>query len=197
MECPDAPGDWGVLVATNCCSLQLCPGHTGFDRGGPRFAQGRGRAGGRGRRCAPARVAWRSSPVTARSLAAVDHDVTLAQYRSLVVLASRGPQTPGALASALGVHASTVTRMCDRLVAKRLIRRGGSPTSRREVELRLTAKGRRLVDSVTRRRRAEIAAIVGRVPVSQQRAMVRTLHRFGEAATEPADSGWFLDWTGE
>jgi DNA-binding MarR family transcriptional regulator len=135
--------------------------------------------------------------VAARSLAAVDHDVTLAQYRTLVVLASRGPQTPGALAAALGVHASTVTRMCDRLVAKRLIRRGGSPTNRREVDLRLTAKGRRLVDSVTRRRREEIAEIVARVPGTQRRAMVRALNRFGEAATEPGDSGWFLDWTGE
>ena len=39
--------------------------------------------------------------VAVRSLAAVDHDVTLPQYRALVVLASRGPQRPTELADAL------------------------------------------------------------------------------------------------
>ena len=41
--------------------------------------------------------------VSARSLAGVDHDVTLPQYRALVVLASRGVQRPGDLADALGL----------------------------------------------------------------------------------------------
>jgi DNA-binding MarR family transcriptional regulator len=131
--------------------------------------------------------------VAARSLAAVDHDVTLPQYRALVVLASRGPQTPGELAGALEVHASTATRMCDRLVAKRLVHRGRRPSDRRTVELRLTARGRRLVDSVTARRRAEILRVVERVPMSQRRAMVRALHTFGAAAGEPGDAGWFLE----
>ena len=65
--------------------------------------------------------------VAVRSLAAVDHDVTLPQYRALVVLASRGPQRPTGLADALGVHPSTITRLCDRLVGKRLVQRGESP----------------------------------------------------------------------
>jgi len=131
--------------------------------------------------------------VAARSLSDVEHDVTLPQYRALVVLASRGPQAPGGLAVALGVHASTVTRLCDRLVAKRLVHRGPSTIDRRTVELRLTARGRRLVDSVTDRRRDEIARIVARVPASQRRAMVRALHAFGDAAGEPQDAGWFLE----
>src|SRR5947209_16227591 len=91
--------------------------------------------------------------VAVRSLAAVDHDVTLPQYRALVVLASRGPQRPTALAETLAVHPSTITRLCDRLVAKRLVRRGESAASRREVSIELTAKGRRLADAVTERRR--------------------------------------------
>ncbi len=102
--------------------------------------------------------------VAVRSLVAVDHDVTLPQYRALVVLASRGPQRPTALAEALAVHPSTITRLCDRLVTKRLVHRGGSPTNRREVSIRLTPKGRRLVDTVTDRRRTEIATIVARIP---------------------------------
>ena len=129
--------------------------------------------------------------VAARSLAAVDHDVTLPQYRALVVLASRGPQRPTGLADALAVHPSTITRLCDRLVAKRLVQRSESPTNRREVSIRLTPKGRRLVDAVTERRRAEIAAIVARIPTRERATMVRALHALGEAAGEPADAAWF------
>ncbi len=129
--------------------------------------------------------------VAIRSLAAVDDDVTLPQHRALVVLAARGPCRPGELADALGVHPSTITRLCDRLVAKRLVRRTESSSNRREVTVTLTAKGRRLVDSVTARRRVEIAEIVRRVPERERVTMVRALHTFGEAAGEPADSGWF------
>ena len=59
--------------------------------------------------------------VAARSLATVADDVTLAQYRVLIELASRGPQRLADLATALSVDRSTATRMCDRLVRKRLV----------------------------------------------------------------------------
>ncbi len=129
--------------------------------------------------------------VAARSLAAVDHDVTLPQYRALVVLGSRGPQRPTELAEALAVHPSTVTRLCDRLVAKRLVHRSESTANRREVSIRLTPKGRRLVDAVTARRREEIAAIAQSVPARDRAATVHALHALGDAAEEPDDAAWF------
>src|SRR5690242_8818690 len=110
--------------------------------------------------------------VAVRLLAAIDDDVTLPQYRALVVLASRGPQRPTELADALAVHPSTITRLCDRLVAKRLVDRSESPANRREVSIRLTPKGRRLVDAVTARRREEIASIVTDIPARERAAMV-------------------------
>src|SRR5262245_49653733 len=97
--------------------------------------------------------------VAARSLAAVDDTVTLPQFRLLVVLASRGPQNVGALADELGVHSSTVTRMCDRLVKRGLIAREPSSESRREVIVRLGRRGRRLLDRVTAVRRAAIGDV--------------------------------------
>jgi DNA-binding MarR family transcriptional regulator len=130
--------------------------------------------------------------VAVRSLAAVDSDVTLPQYRALVVLASRGAQRPTVLAEALALHPSTITRLCDRLVAKRLVQRATSPTNRREVTIVLTPKGRRLVDSVTQERRAEIAQIVARVPARERTTLIHALHALGAAADEPADSDWFL-----
>ena len=129
--------------------------------------------------------------VAARSLAAIDHDVTLPQYRALVVLAGRGPLRPTELAEALAVHPSTITRLCDRLVARRLVQRATSPANRREVSIRLTTKGRRLVDAVTDRRRHEIAAIAAGIPERERAATVRALHALGEAASEPDDAAWF------
>jgi DNA-binding MarR family transcriptional regulator len=129
--------------------------------------------------------------VAVRSVAAAGQDITLPQYRALVVLASRGPKRPTSLAEELDVHPSTVTRLCDRLVAKRLVQRRESRTNRREVSITLTASGRRLVDAVTERRRVEIAQIVDRVPTEERATMVRALHALGDAAGEPDDTMWF------
>ena len=49
--------------------------------------------------------------LAARSLAEVAEEVTLAQYRALIVLASNGPQRVASLAEALGVTPPTATRM--------------------------------------------------------------------------------------
>ena len=49
--------------------------------------------------------------VATRSLGAAAEETTIAQYRALVVLASRGPQRMAALASALGVAPSTAGRL--------------------------------------------------------------------------------------
>ena len=70
--------------------------------------------------------------VAARSLSDVAEEVTLPQYRTLIVLASRGPQNLVGLAEAVGVTSATATRMCDRLVKKTVDsasnREGRSPT---------------------------------------------------------------------
>lgn len=98
--------------------------------------------------------------IAARSLLDLDADVTLPQYRVLVVLASRGGQRVVDIAAEFQVDASAATRMCDRLVRKGLIRRDRSEGDRREVVLALTPAGRNLVRSVTSRRRREFARLV-------------------------------------
>jgi DNA-binding MarR family transcriptional regulator len=135
--------------------------------------------------------------VAARSLGGVTDKITLPQYRALVVLAGQGPQNARALAEILGIHTSTLTRLCDRLITKGLITRGESPANRREIVLDLTPRARRIVRSVTDRRRAEIADIVSRVPRTQREAMVKALQAFGDAAGEPMESAWLPGWTDE
>jgi DNA-binding MarR family transcriptional regulator len=133
--------------------------------------------------------------VAARSIAQADDTVTLPQYRALVALAARGPLNMGAVASELGVHSSTATRMCDRLVAKGLIERAISPVSRREVTVRLAPEGRRLLQKVTASRRREIGEILAKVPEELREAMVDALQAFGEAAGEVPDQAWAAGWS--
>jgi DNA-binding MarR family transcriptional regulator len=132
--------------------------------------------------------------VAARSLAATEERVSLAQYRVLVVLASRGPQRTADLAAALSVNPSTATRVCDHLVVKRLIRRQRATADRREVRLALSASGRHLVEEVTRRRRAEISRIVAAVPAHDRRLVIDALRALADAAGEVPGADWALGW---
>jgi DNA-binding MarR family transcriptional regulator len=132
--------------------------------------------------------------VAARSLAEVAEEVTLPQYRALVVLVSRGPQRVSSLAEALAVAPPTATRMCDRLVRKGLVRRRASSEDRREVWLSVTPTGRELVDQVTERRRGEITALLAEIPASEQTAMVELFTRLAEIAGEVPDQDWAVGW---
>lgn len=130
--------------------------------------------------------------ISARSLADVD-DVTLPQFRALVVLAGSKDVTVSTLAERLDIHPSTATRLCDRLVRKGLIRRGEHHRDRREIEVVLSSEGRQLIDHVTRRRRRELARIAQRMPEAKLRHAVTGLRAFAEAAGETPEAtlfGW-------
>ncbi|WP_326751031.1 MarR family transcriptional regulator [Streptomyces hirsutus] len=123
--------------------------------------------------------------VSARSLGAVGDRVTLPQFRMLTVLSTRGDTKLVALAGLLHVAPSTAMRMVDRLIAAGLAVRHTNRANRRETLLRLTDEGRRTVEDVTARRRAEIAAIVERLTPGERVALVEALTAFNEAGGEP------------
>jgi DNA-binding MarR family transcriptional regulator len=132
--------------------------------------------------------------VAARSLSDVAEEVTLTQYRALIVLASRGPQSLAPLADAVAVTPPTASRLCERLVRKGLIARREDHRDRRQVRLALTPAGRELVDAVTRRRRAEIARLLESVPRDSQRQMVDALRALANAAGEVPEQEWSTGW---
>ena len=114
--------------------------------------------------------------VATRSLGAAAEETTIAQYRALVVLASRGPRRIADLAEALDVAPSTAGRMGDRLVRKGLVRRHRARGDRRVVLVSVTPAGRQVVDEATGRRRELIADILG------QAAGIRSAGRRAGAA---------------
>lgn len=122
--------------------------------------------------------------IAARSLASVEDDVSPVQFRALVVMWEREVCTPGALAEELGVHPSTATRLCDRLVAKRLVHRTAAAASRREVELHLTDSGRRLVDEVIELRRRDLTTVARRLTADERSALIDALASFNAAAVQ-------------
>jgi DNA-binding MarR family transcriptional regulator len=134
--------------------------------------------------------------VAARSLAAAGDEVTLPQYRALVVLAAHGPKNTAELAAALAVNPSTATRMCDRLVRKGLVRRHRQSGDRRSVRIALTAAGRDLVAEVTRQRRAELARLLGALPPEQHEPVIAAFRAFAAAAGELPQPGATLGWAG-
>jgi DNA-binding MarR family transcriptional regulator len=132
--------------------------------------------------------------VAARSLSDISEEVTLTQYRTLVVLASRGPQNLVGLAEVVGVTPATATRMCDRLVKKKLIVRQSEQDDRRQVRLALTKKGLKLVGTVTDRRRREIEAILSAIDPEEQTVLVQALSQFAAAAGEVPERDWSIGW---
>lgn len=133
--------------------------------------------------------------VAARSLAAAEDEVTLPQYRVLVLLSNRGAQRALDLADQLGVTQSTVTRMCDRLERKGLINRERPRDNRRVVITAISARGQQLVDAVTRRRRTEIRTILRRMATDDREALVSVLRSFADAAGEAPEPSWSLGWS--
>ncbi|BBX73901.1 MarR family transcriptional regulator [Mycobacterium shinjukuense] len=123
--------------------------------------------------------------ISANSIARVDDSITIPQFRTLVILSTRGPINLATLASLLGVQPSATGRMVDRLVSAGLIDRLPHPTSRRELLAALTKRGREVVRQVTAYRRSEIARIVARMPQPERQGLVRALTAFTDAGGEP------------
>ncbi len=135
--------------------------------------------------------------VAARSLSEIEGTVTVTQFRTLVVLdGHRDGVNLNSLAERLEVATSTAVRMIDRLLAAGLVTRQENPADRREVLLGLTPDGRRIVRTVTARRRKQIARIVKAMPNERRSELLEALSAFasaaGEAIPDPAISrlGW-------
>ncbi|TWG24843.1 MarR family winged helix-turn-helix transcriptional regulator [Actinoplanes teichomyceticus] len=135
--------------------------------------------------------------LTLRSLGAAAADVTLPQFRTLVVLAVRGPLRSTDIAEELGVNPSTGTRMCDRLVRKGLIDRMPDPGDRRVVRLGLTSAGRDVVGRVIAARRAELVRIVAATAGVWQPAVIDALTAFAAATGEGGEPDWWLGWSAD
>jgi DNA-binding MarR family transcriptional regulator len=116
--------------------------------------------------------------------------VTLPQFRALLAIDRWGPCSAGGLAQRLGVHTSSVTRVCDRLVRARHMTRETNPDNRREVVLAVTDSGRALVRTVLDRRAREVRRVLSALPDQARRDLVRLASEVVQADTRTRGHGW-------
>lgn len=115
-----------------------------------------------------------------RSLEVIGGEVTLPQLRLLLVLRDLEPCPSVRVAEALGLGASSVTRLADRLVGSGHVTRGGDPANRSVVTLALSDRGHHVVAEVMRARAAEFERILARLSPqtrAETAAGLRELHR--------------------
>ena len=115
--------------------------------------------------------------IAEESIERVAPEVTLQQFRALMVLHEDGPQNAAALADALGIARSTLTRLADRLVRDGLINRATDPTDRRAVLLSVSQRGSRTAQRVKAWRLRELARRFADVPSEERPAVADVLKR--------------------
>ncbi|MDF9810775.1 MarR family transcriptional regulator [Streptomyces sp. SPB162] len=104
------------------------------------------------------------------------------QLRALTVVEERAGANLRTLSDALGSRPPSVSRLCDRLEAGGLLERTPSATSGREVELRLTSRGRTALHDIRALRRHEVTEVLQTMSAAQLAALAEGLEAFQDAA---------------
>jgi DNA-binding MarR family transcriptional regulator len=136
------------------------------------------------------RAARAFSGIVASSLAEVDDQVTPQQLRVLVAVATHRRANASTVSDALDLHPSSATRLCDRLVGAGLLDRRSDPGDRRQVALRLTESGLRLLDVVMEHRRSRLTEVLRGLTEDERRDLERCLTLFSDAVGEPSEADW-------
>jgi DNA-binding MarR family transcriptional regulator len=110
--------------------------------------------------------------------------LTMAQFRTMAFLYRRSGCSLRALAVHLGVTAPTCSVLVDRLVRRGVVSRSQSQTSRREVALRLTQRGRTQFEAAKEAARWQTARVLTAVPDAALRRLNRDLDALATAFTE-------------
>ncbi|MFJ7214721.1 MarR family transcriptional regulator [Amycolatopsis sp. NPDC098790] len=114
-------------------------------------------------------------------------EVSFPQTRLLLILDRLGRVPSSRLAAAMGVNASSVTRLADRLESLGYVARGRDARNRSVVTLEVTDPGHELVARILEQRHAALGALLDRLPPSQRKSAAAAARRLvNAAATVPA-----------
>ena len=113
--------------------------------------------------------------LSARASMELPAAVSLTQLRALGAVEDNGPCTLGRLATDLMISVSSASRLVDRIAAAGLLDRRQSESSRRELTLQVTARGRRLLRRHEAARRAVFAEALRGVSLGDAEALLRGL----------------------
>jgi DNA-binding MarR family transcriptional regulator len=126
--------------------------------------------------------------LTMRSIEVLAGAVTIPQFRLLLVLADIGQVPSSRLAAKLGMLASSVTRLADRLEAAGLLIRGHDPGNRSIVTVEVSPSGRELVARVVARRQALLAELLAGMTPAERAEAGRVARRLAELAASAGEA---------
>lgn len=121
--------------------------------------------------------------------AAPSAPVSASQLRVLYSLDGDEGMNLRTLGELLGSTAPSVSRLCDRLEAQGFLRRLPSRFSRREVELRLTGRGKTYLYDLRAQRENALLAMIATMTPSARTALLRGLTCFRGALDEARIAG--------
>jgi DNA-binding MarR family transcriptional regulator len=107
-------------------------------------------------------------------------DLTLAQWRVLVVAAQGGSVRVGELADRLGISVPSTSRLVRRVEARGLVNATRALDDRRATDVNLTPGGRALVEAVVGRRRELIQRALDDGPARQSPEVAALLHEVAD-----------------
>ncbi|WP_425552910.1 MarR family winged helix-turn-helix transcriptional regulator [Frondihabitans peucedani] len=111
------------------------------------------------------------------------------QYRVLVLLGTRGPMRSSDLALELGLLASGITRIVNRLIGAGYVLKQAGQKSRREVIVTATDSGLALVRDALDRRREELSTLLTVLSAPDRKALVRASRALASALDGDEDLG--------
>ena len=131
---------------------------------------------------------------------------SLAEVRVLFELAHRNDCTAREIGQDLGLDAGYLSRILNRFARASLVARERSKLDGRNIQLRLTAKGRSVFQSLDRQSSAQVAEILNRLSEPIQEKLVQSLRRAEESfagatsansavvlrSHRPGDIGWVI-----
>jgi DNA-binding MarR family transcriptional regulator len=127
--------------------------------------------------------------LASRATAGALQRVSSSQLHALQVIQQHGAMNLTGLAEALEVIPSSATRLCDRLIAADLLTRTAGSPDRREVVLKLTPGGNRVVRQVRDARRDALSAAMAGLSERERRALLTGLTGLaGQLPSEAADT---------
>jgi DNA-binding MarR family transcriptional regulator len=91
-------------------------------------------------------------------------DLTMAQFKAVLLLAASGGLPSRVLGSRLGIRPSAVTPLVDRLVAGRFVKRESDPADRRVVYVKPSRKAIDLAQRLMETNRAVVAEVIEAIP---------------------------------
>jgi DNA-binding MarR family transcriptional regulator len=103
--------------------------------------------------------------------------VTMEQYHTLDVLLD-GPQTMKKLASGVGFHQSTMTRIVEKLNAQELVLRTRKRSNQRHVDVEITEKGKQVCLSMRNGCSQMMSWLLDAIPKNEQESVVKSMETF-------------------